>query len=164
MINAVDIRIALEVMDIASKDYINCFCLATNDLDFAPILKKLKEKNKLVIGAGNFNTNDNYKKLCDRFISVDKIYEAQNENKNYEDKKSIHDLVETVKSIINDLNEEDGHVRFSQVIEGLYKEIRDFNQKNYGSKNSKTSKFFQNDLEKYFNLKLTGKTYFIKIK
>ncbi|AOG60891.1 hypothetical protein SHELI_v1c09420 [Spiroplasma helicoides] len=43
--NAVDIRIALDVSEMMYyKDYIDCFCLATNDLDFAPILKKIKIK------------------------------------------------------------------------------------------------------------------------
>lgn len=51
--NAVDIRIALDVMEWLRKDYVDCFCLATNNLDFAPIVRRIKQKNKTVIGVGN---------------------------------------------------------------------------------------------------------------
>jgi uncharacterized protein (TIGR00288 family) len=50
--NAVDISIVLEAMELLRSDYIDCFCLATNDSDFTPLVKRLKKYNKFVIGAG----------------------------------------------------------------------------------------------------------------
>ncbi|WP_338990101.1 NYN domain-containing protein [Spiroplasma endosymbiont of Seladonia tumulorum] len=75
--NAVDIRIALDVIKWLRKDYVDCFCLATNDLDFAPIVRRIKQKNKTVINAGNLEKSQEYKKLYHRFISVDKILNAK---------------------------------------------------------------------------------------
>ncbi|UZQ32090.1 MAG: NYN domain-containing protein [Spiroplasma phoeniceum] len=37
-------------MEWLTKDYVDCFCLATNDLDFVPIVRRIKQKNKTVIG------------------------------------------------------------------------------------------------------------------
>lgn len=83
--NAVDIRIALDVMEWLRKDYVDCFCLATSDLDFAPIVRRIKQKNKTVIGAGVIRNAEDYKKLYHRFISVDKVLKAKTSN----DKKEL---------------------------------------------------------------------------
>ncbi|AUB31763.1 NYN domain-containing protein [Spiroplasma floricola] len=177
--NTVDIRMALDVQDMLFyKEYIDCFCLATNDLDFAPILKRLKLKNKTVIGAGLSGTNQLYKKICDRFISVDTIEQAiGNENNkksqtvknksnsiNLNDKK-VKELIELVNNIMDNNDKDDqGYIQFSVVIENLYKKLPDFNPKNYGASNNKTSIFFKDILKEVYSMKIESKTYFIKLK
>lgn len=95
--NAVDIRIALDAMELLNKEYIDCFCLATHDSDFAPIVKKLREKNRIVIGAGLSTSKEAYKKLCHRFVSVD-IIETANADKTKKDIEAIGKNNENVKT------------------------------------------------------------------
>lgn len=182
--NAVDIRIALDVMEWLNKDYIDCFCLATNDSDFAPIIKKLGQKNKVVIGAGMSTSKEEYKKLCHRFISVDKIENAKIvevvkkeqivkkeiklKEKDIIDNTKISDvdyLTETINLIIkNSELPEDGFIQFSVIIENLYKKMPDFNPKNYGPSSSKPSLFFKDKLGSHYLYDQRGKTLYIKMR
>ncbi|ALD66375.1 NYN domain-containing protein [Spiroplasma cantharicola] len=179
--NAVDIRIALDIMELLNKEYIDCFCLATTDLDFAPIIKKLKQRNKFVIGSGLSSTKEEYKKLCHRFISVDKIEEAledtkevksKNNNQNQKSKiannrnnESIKELVKIVNLILkNSEKDNEEYIQFSVIIENLYKKIPDFNPKNYGFSNNKPSLFFKDTLKDTYDFKQSNKTLYIKIK
>jgi hypothetical protein len=51
------------------KEHINCFVVASGDSDFSPLVSKLKENNKYVIGLGVKNsTSDLLIENCDEFI------------------------------------------------------------------------------------------------
>lgn len=164
--NAVDIRIALDTMELLNRDYIDCFCIASSDSDFAPIIKKIKQRNKVVIGAGlGKKTNEDYKKLCHRYISVDIIAEAveeqtngieeQNPKKaqeetikkqkaNTEKQRLRQQLLNIIKEIFNNNEKNDkGFIQFSLLIENIYSKVPDFNPKNYGASNSKPSLFLK---------------------
>ncbi len=68
--NSADIRLVVDAMDMSfSKDHINCFVIASGDSDFSPLVSKLKENNKYVIGIGVKNsTSDLLLDNCDEFI------------------------------------------------------------------------------------------------
>ncbi len=68
--NSADIRMVVDAMDLAySKGHIDVFCLASGDSDFSPLVSKLKENNKEVIGVGVKNsTSDLLVDNCDEFI------------------------------------------------------------------------------------------------
>lgn len=160
--NAVDIKMVISIMDLLHKEYINCYCIASNDLDFAPIIERLKKENKTVFGAGNQSTNADYKKNFDRFINVDQLYEAR---KKVASEKEINKVVSIVKRIItaNEVDE-DGYVLLALVMDQLFKEMPDFNPKVYGAKTSKSSTFFRNELKDYFQTKIDGTIFSIRIK
>jgi hypothetical protein len=51
--NAADIKMAVDAMEMAfERDYISTFVLCTGDSDFTPLVHKLRELNKRVIGVG----------------------------------------------------------------------------------------------------------------
>ena len=68
--NSADIRLVVDAMDMSfSKDHINAFVIASGDSDFSPLVSKLKENNKYVIGLGVKNsTSDLLLDNCDEFI------------------------------------------------------------------------------------------------
>lgn len=160
--NATDIRIAIEAMEMLDRDYINCFCIATNDLDFAPLVARLKEENKYIIGAGNHTTKDSYKQLCNRFINVDEIAESLKPRP--KDNKKYKVLVQEVSEIIDSVANEEHFALFSDVMNLLYKKHPDFNPKNYGVPFSKPLVFFSKELSPYFELKNSGTIYSVKNK
>jgi len=68
--NSADIRLVVDAMDMSlQKEHINCFVVASGDSDFSPLVSKLKENNKYVIGLGVKNsTSDLLIENCDEFI------------------------------------------------------------------------------------------------
>ena len=76
---------SIEAIELLNTNYINTFCLATHDSYFTPLVKKLKENNKNVIGAGRDNVSKDFKNACDSYINVEQIHEA---NKTKETKKT----------------------------------------------------------------------------
>jgi uncharacterized protein (TIGR00288 family) len=68
--NSADIRLCVDAMDLAySKDHINTFVIVSGDSDFSPLVSKLKELGKHVIGLGmQPSTSDLLRDNCDEFI------------------------------------------------------------------------------------------------
>ncbi|MBX3399139.1 MAG: NYN domain-containing protein [Gemmataceae bacterium] len=68
--NSADIRLVVDAIDLAySKDHIDTFCIVSGDSDFSPLVSKLKELGKHVIGLGLANATSNLlRDNCDEFI------------------------------------------------------------------------------------------------
>ena len=77
--NSADIKMVVDAMDLCySKEHINYFVLLTGDSDFAPLVSKLKENDKTVIGVGlRKSTSDLLASSCDEFIFYDDLVEKQ---------------------------------------------------------------------------------------
>jgi len=68
--NSADIRMVVDAMDlVASKGHITTFVICSGDSDFSPLVSKLKENDKSVIGLGVKNSTSNLLiSNCDEFI------------------------------------------------------------------------------------------------
>jgi uncharacterized protein (TIGR00288 family) len=68
--NSADIRLCVDAMDLAySKDHIDTFVIVSGDSDFSPLVSKLKENGKHVIGLGmQESTSELLRDNCDEFI------------------------------------------------------------------------------------------------
>jgi uncharacterized LabA/DUF88 family protein len=68
--NSADIRMVVDAMDlVASKGHITTFVICSGDSDFSPLVSKLKENDKIVIGVGVKNSTSNLLiSNCDEFI------------------------------------------------------------------------------------------------
>jgi uncharacterized protein (TIGR00288 family) len=68
--NSADIRLCVDAMDLAySKDHIDTFVIVSGDSDFSPLVSKLKELGKHVIGLGMADsTSELLRDNCDEFI------------------------------------------------------------------------------------------------
>lgn len=73
--NSADIRMVVDALDLChTKDHVNVFALLTGDSDFSPLVSKLRENNKLVIGVGVKNsTSDLLVSICDEFVYYDDL-------------------------------------------------------------------------------------------
>jgi uncharacterized protein (TIGR00288 family) len=76
--NSADIHMVVEALDLCySKEHIDAFALLSGDSDFSPLVSKLKENNKRVIGCGVKNsTADLLIASCDEFIYYDDLVRA----------------------------------------------------------------------------------------
>lgn len=68
--NSADIRMVVDAMDLSySKEHIDTFTVVSGDSDFSPLISKLKENGKHVIGLGmKDSTSDLLIRNCDEFI------------------------------------------------------------------------------------------------
>lgn len=73
--NSADIRMVVDALDLCySKDHIEIFALLTGDSDFSPLVSKLKENHKRVIGCGVKNsTSTLLMTSCDEFLYYDDL-------------------------------------------------------------------------------------------
>ena len=76
--NSADIRMVVDAIDLCySKDHIDVFALISGDSDFSPLVSKLKENNKRVLGCGvKSSTSDLLIANCDEFIYYDDLIRA----------------------------------------------------------------------------------------
>ncbi len=68
--NSADIKLVVDAIDLCyAKEHIDTFVIASGDSDFSPLVSKLKENDKNVIGVGVKNsTSDLLIDNCDEFI------------------------------------------------------------------------------------------------
>ncbi|MBY8874871.1 NYN domain-containing protein [Micromonospora sp. PLK6-60] len=73
--NAADIKMAVDAIELAfERDYISTFVIGTGDSDFTPLVHKLRELNKRVIGVGvEQSTSALLPPACDEFLYYDRL-------------------------------------------------------------------------------------------
>ena len=77
--NSADIRMVVDALDLCyTKSHVDTFVLITGDSDFSPLVSKLRENDKAVIGVGVKNsTSDLLIANCDEFIYYDDLVREQ---------------------------------------------------------------------------------------
>ncbi len=73
--NSADIRMVVDALDLCyTKEHIDTFVVVSGDSDFSPLVSKLRENNKTVIGVGvKSSTSDLLMNNCDEFIFYDDL-------------------------------------------------------------------------------------------
>jgi uncharacterized protein (TIGR00288 family) len=73
--NSADIRLVVDALDLCyTKEHVDTFVIISGDSDFSPLVSKLRENNKIVIGVGVKNsTSDLLIANCDEFIYYDDL-------------------------------------------------------------------------------------------
>jgi uncharacterized protein (TIGR00288 family) len=77
--NSADIRMVVDALDLCyTKGHVDTFVVISGDSDFSPLVSKLRENNKVVIGVGVKNsTSDLLISNCDEFIYYDDLVRPQ---------------------------------------------------------------------------------------
>src|SRR5699024_8549471 len=73
--NSADIRLVVDALDLCyTKSHVDAFVIVSGDSDFSPLVSKLRENNKLVIGVGvKSSASDLLVSNCDEFIYYDDL-------------------------------------------------------------------------------------------
>ena len=73
--NAADIKMAVDAIELCfERDYITTFVLGTGDSDFTPLVHKLRELNRRVIGIGiEASTSALLPPACDEFLFYERL-------------------------------------------------------------------------------------------
>jgi uncharacterized protein (TIGR00288 family) len=88
--NSADIRMVVDALDLCyTKAHVDTFVIISGDSDFSPLVSKLRENNKYVIGIGvKDSTSDLLSANCDEFIFYDDLVRVQEAKKKQAAKKT----------------------------------------------------------------------------
>ncbi len=77
--NSADIRMVVDALDLCyTKSHVDTFVIISGDSDFSPLVSKLRENNKYVIGIGVKDSTSNLlSNNCDEFIFYDDLVREQ---------------------------------------------------------------------------------------
>ena len=110
--NSADIKMVVDAMDLSySKEHLDTFVILSGDSDFSPLVSKLKENNKYVIGVGVKNSSSNLLiDNCDEFIYYEDVWRDTQKgpkldglNKKTAEVFSL--LVESIQALLRDNKE-----------------------------------------------------------
>jgi uncharacterized protein (TIGR00288 family) len=87
--NSADIRMVVDALDLCyTKEHLDTFVIVSGDSDFSPLVSKLRENNKTVIGIGvKSSTSDLLMSNCDEFIFYDDL--ARDEESSRQRKRKV---------------------------------------------------------------------------
>jgi uncharacterized LabA/DUF88 family protein len=157
--NSADIRMVVDALDLCyTKSHVETFVIISGDSDFSPLVSKLRENNKVVIGCGVKNSSsDLLIANCDEFIYYDDLVREEEAKKKKskkipckpspdltakngthntdEDKKqkAVDLIIETVEALIAERGEAD-KMWGSMVKQALKRRKPGFNESYYGFK------------------------------
>ena len=77
--NSADIRMVVDALDLCyTKSHVDTFVIISGDSDFSPLVSKLRENDKTVIGVGvKKSTSDLFISNCDEFIYYDDLVRVE---------------------------------------------------------------------------------------
>lgn len=81
--NSADIRMVVDALDLCyTKSHVDAFVIISGDSDFSPLVSKLRENDKTVIGVGvKKSTSDLFISNCDEFLYYDDLVRAESAGK-----------------------------------------------------------------------------------
>ncbi len=81
--NSADIRMVVDALDLCyMKGHVDTFAIVSGDSDFSPLVSKLRENNKIVIGVGvKQSTSNLFIGNCDEFIFYDDLVREEEKSK-----------------------------------------------------------------------------------
>ena len=135
--NHADIQLCVDAMDLCySKDHVDTFVIVSGDSDFTPLVAKLKENGKSVIGLGmKESTSDLLASSCDEFIYYEDLGKGPAAPSVAATvvprgkKPAMKLLVETIQG----LQRENKDVMYSSLVKDTMKRKQpDFNESGYG--------------------------------
>jgi uncharacterized protein (TIGR00288 family) len=136
--NSADIRMVVDAMDLAtSKTHITTFVIVSGDSDFSPLVSKLKENDKSVIGVGVKNsTSELLITNCDEFIFYEDLVRETREMPSIENlPEKKRELFRLVLDSVQALTRENYDVIWgSMVKQTMQRKQPYFNETYYGYK------------------------------
>jgi uncharacterized protein (TIGR00288 family) len=153
--NSADIRMVVDALDLCyTKPHVNTFTIMSGDSDFSPLVTKLRENNKTVIGVGVKNsTSDLFTSACDEFIFYDDLVREhekriksrrrkpaakskaavpKDEAEAEDHKQKAFDLVLDTIELLWDERGEDDDIWGSMVKQAIKRQKPGFNESYYG--------------------------------
>ncbi|HET7513004.1 MAG TPA: NYN domain-containing protein [Chthoniobacterales bacterium] len=145
--NSADIRMVVDALDLCyTKSHVDTFAIISGDSDFSPLVSKLRENDKTVIGVGvKQSTSDLFITNCDEFIYYDDLVRTQPRRKRQTPREkaprsneqgpaieeALDLLIDTFEALRAESGEEDA-IHGSRVKQAMKRQHPGFNERAYG--------------------------------
>ncbi len=140
--NSADIHMVVDALDLCyAKAHIDVFALLSGDSDFSPLVSKLKENQKRVIGCGvKSSTSELLIASCDEFIYYDDLASSarkqrRTKKKDPKPKDRKHEALEQLAEIMESLERDYDKIWGSQVKQTMRRVYPGFSESHYGYRN-----------------------------
>jgi uncharacterized protein (TIGR00288 family) len=106
--NSADIRMVVDALDLCyTKSHVDTFVIISGDSDFSPLVSKLRENAKTVIGVGVKNSSsDLFINNCDEFIYYDDLVRNDAEKKVVQQPRQTRDKAKKPEVAVTDVSQE----------------------------------------------------------
>ena len=146
--NSADIRMVVDALDLCyTKGHVDTFVIISGDSDFSPLVSKLRENAKVVIGVGVKNsTSDLLIANCDEFIYYDDLVREDESKRraakkrketspagSYKQHEAFDLVIETLQALIAERGEGE-RIWGSMIKQALKRRNPGFNESYYGFK------------------------------
>ena len=134
--NSADIRLAVDAVEMCfTRDHIDTFAILSGDSDFSPLVAKLKEFGKTVIGVGMHEaTSTLLAENCDEFLFYEDIVNSSGipsfENVVPKEKHECYQLL--FESLVAVQRDDDGPVLASRLKDTMKRKRPQFSETTYG--------------------------------
>lgn len=150
--NSADIRMVVDALDLCyTKGHVGAFVIISGDSDFSPLVSKLRENAKMVIGVGvKKSSSDLFINNCDEFLYYDDLVRgerakarprstaqvaagrpAESASKGLAPEKALDLVVETLDAIAEE-RKEDQRIWGSMIKEAIKRRNPGFNERAHG--------------------------------
>ena len=146
--NATDSALIIDAMDILYSSSVDGFCIVSSDSDFTRLAARLREAGMYVIGMGEKKTPKPFISACEKFKYLEALSSAQTlaaeppasdskidqirEKPLVKADDDLKELVQSIRSIIMEISDEDGWAFMGDIGNMLNKRHPDFDTRNYG--------------------------------
>ncbi|WP_348945137.1 NYN domain-containing protein [Chitinibacter sp. FCG-7] len=160
--NATDSALIIDAMDLLHTGRFDAFCLVSSDSDFTRLAARIRESGLTVYGIGRATTPTPFKAACDKFIETDYLAaDTDAEVDLSKDVKAVDkpplkkeqvnvkeeivpalpvpvqinpDIVALLKSAVDEISDDQGFTRVSDIGSYLTRQQPDFDSRKYGHK------------------------------
>lgn len=134
--NSADIRMVVDALDLCyTRPHIDTFVVASGDSDFSPLVSKLREYNKLVLGVGVKNsTSDLLVGNCDEFIFYEDLIRGVRGSKHFDGlPKKKREVFMLLESAVRALQRQNKEILWGSMVKQMMKRLKPtFDMEYYG--------------------------------
>lgn len=138
--NATDSAMIIDAMDLLYTGRFDGFCLVTSDSDFTRLASRLRESGVTVFGFGERKTPESFRSACDKFIYVDVLRPADDEEAGAEqaskrptakELRGDGRLMSLMRTAIESASDDEGWAPLGAVGSHIVKQAPDFDSRNW---------------------------------
>ena len=132
--NAADIKLAIDAIELAlDREYISTFVICTGDSDLTPLVQKLRELDRRVIGVGvRSSTSSLLPPACDEFMFYDSLVGDTPETETEDGEPNERSEIDLVLSTLAGLSSASGSVRSSSLKRAVLRKDPTFSEADLG--------------------------------
>jgi len=138
--NASDIGLVIDAMDILHAGRFDGFVLVSSDSDFTRLASRIREQGLTVIGIGEAKAPEALRKVCNRFVEIENIYDepatasARGKRAEAHAKLPYEDAIPLFLDAMEKISQDDDWYALGQVGQQIQADKPDFDARAYGKK------------------------------